>query len=66
MRVGAVEQEGDVWADVVAEGGFGGGEGWLGDEFVVLGRVLAMSCQWGEDGLGEGEEDGGDDVRARF
>lgn len=36
LRVGAGEEEGDVWADVVAEGGFCGGEGWLRDEFVVL------------------------------
>lgn len=36
LGVGAGEEEGDVWADVVAQGGFGGGEGRLGDEFVVL------------------------------
>jgi hypothetical protein len=36
LRVCAGEEEGYVWADFVAEGGFGGGEGWLGDEFVVL------------------------------
>lgn len=36
MAVGAVEEMGDKGADFVAEGGFCGGEGWLGDEFVVL------------------------------
>lgn len=39
MLVGAVEKEGDEGADLVAQGGFGGGEGRLGDKFVVL-------CVW--------------------
>lgn len=30
LRVGAREEEGYVRADFVAEGGFCGGEGWLG------------------------------------
>lgn len=36
LPVGAVEEVCDKGADFVAEGGFGCGEGWLGDEFVVL------------------------------
>ncbi len=36
MLVGTVEKEGDKRADLVAQGGLGGREGWLGDEFVVL------------------------------
>jgi hypothetical protein len=31
VLVCAVEEEGDEGADFVAERGFGGGEGWLGD-----------------------------------
>lgn len=36
LRIGAGQEEGDVGADFIAEGGFGGGEGGLGDELVVL------------------------------
>lgn len=36
LPVGAVEEVRHEGADLVAEGGFGGGEGRLGDEFVVL------------------------------
>lgn len=36
LPVGAVDEVCHEGADFVAEGGFGGGKGWLGDEFVVL------------------------------
>ena len=36
LPLGAVEEEGDEGRDLGAEGGFGGGEGCLGDELVVL------------------------------
>lgn len=36
LAVGAVEEVGDKGADLVAEAGLGGGEGWLGEELVVL------------------------------
>ena len=36
VLVGAVEKKGDKGANLVAQGGLGGREGWLGDEFVVL------------------------------
>jgi hypothetical protein len=36
LRVGAREEKGDVGAYFVAQGGLGGGERGLGDEFVVL------------------------------
>lgn len=36
VGVGAVEQDGDGGADLVAQGGLGGGEGGLRDELVVL------------------------------
>lgn len=36
VLVCAVEEEGDKGADLIAQGGLGGGEGRLGDQFVVL------------------------------
>ncbi len=36
VLVGAIEKKGDKRADLVAKGGLGGREGWLGDELVVL------------------------------
>ena len=41
LGVGAREEQGDIGADVVAKGGFGRGEGGLGNEFIVL-RELAL------------------------
>lgn len=43
LPVGAVEEVCDKGADFVAEGGFGCGEGGLGDEFVVLWESINSS-----------------------
>lgn len=43
LGVGAGEEEGDVGADFVAQGGLGGGEGGLRDEFVVLRASVASA-----------------------
>lgn len=39
MRVGAAEKDGNSGAYLIAQGSFGGGEGGLRDEFVVLWKV---------------------------
>lgn len=58
VLVCAVEEEGDKRADLVAQGGLGGGEGRLGDQFVVLfigALVILADVVRGECGAGWGE-----------
>jgi len=47
VLVGAVEEEGDKGADLVAQGGLGGREGGLRDQFVVLCPVACVSSCFG-------------------
>lgn len=42
VLVGAVEEQRDKGPDLVAQGGFGGGEGWLGNQLVVLLRGVFL------------------------
>lgn len=42
--VGAVKEEGNEWADLVAEGRLGSGKSGLRDEFVVLCVQLPLAC----------------------
>lgn len=46
LRVRPREQQRDVRADLVAEGGLGGGERGLGDEFVVLRVCVSGAACW--------------------
>jgi hypothetical protein len=63
VLVGAVEEQGDEGADLVAQGGLGGGEGWLGDELVVLcawliGFMVSLGCVWVCRAVGVGGREG--------
>jgi len=42
--VGAVEEKGNEWADLVAERRLGGGESGMGDEFVMLCYLQSTVC----------------------